>query len=175
MSKDLFKMSPMSPGHIEECRSIVSASDPWKRLKEQIDFRIALAGSNKTATRAFVCTTSGKTAGFILFIPEPVFARGGYLRAIGVAPAHRGQGIGRKMLTFAEKITSRHAHHLFLCASSFNKSAQAFYEKCGYQKVGKLKDFIMPGASEYIYWKRLKIASGTARRRQSCRPRTSKK
>lgn len=165
MNNHLYKVIPMRAAHIEACESIVSISEPWKRLKERIDFRTVLAGSGKTAMRAFVCTKKGVVAGFILFTPRPVFARGGYLRAIGVAPENRGQGVGRTLLAFAEKMTSRQALHFFLCASSFNKKAQIFYKKCGYRKVGALKDFIIPGASEYIYWKRLKNDSG-ARRRQ---------
>lgn len=173
MTKAVYSIIPMVSAHIDACESIIRVSDPWKRLGERVDFQTALTASGKAALRAFVCTIAGETAGFILFTPEPVFARGGYLRAIGVAPGHRGQGIGGKLLSFAEKMTSQHALHMFLCASSFNKEAQAFYKKYGYQKVGKLKDFILPGASEYIYWKRLKTASGRARRPRSCRPGTS--
>jgi ribosomal protein S18 acetylase RimI-like enzyme len=97
-----------------------------------------------------------ETAGFILFTPEPAFARGGYLRAIGVSPKFRRQGIGRKLLSFAEKITARQALHFFLCVSSFNRKAQAFYKNRGYTRVGKLPGLIKPGLTEYIYWKRLR-------------------
>lgn len=146
---------PMRRSHIAACDAIVSASDPWKRLSERVDFPSALAGS-RTHIEAYVCTVDGETAGFILFIPEPVFARGGYLRAIGVSQNFQRQGIGKKLLSFAEKMTARRSFHLFLCASSFNRRAQTFYKKCGYTRVGKLQDFIKPGMSEYIFWKRLR-------------------
>ena len=143
----------MRVSHIRDCNSIVTISDPWKRLNEGIDFRAALADKN---TAGYICKAGGETAGFILFIAKPVFARGGYLRAIGVAPVYKGQGIGRKLLDFAEKRASEQASHFFLCVSSFNRSAQAFYKKCGYSRIGKLPDFIIPGVSEFIYWKRLR-------------------
>lgn len=152
--KDGFRITAMEDAHIKSCEEIVSASEPWKRLNESIDFRKTLAG-DLTPTRAYVCLARTQPVGFVLFIPEPVFARGGYLRAIGVAPAFRGQGIGKKLLSFAEEVTSRHSLYLFLCASSFNKKAQAFYKQCGYEKAGILKGLIMPGASEYIFWKKL--------------------
>lgn len=158
-----FKIVPMNASHIEACKAIVRVSNPWKRLDEGINFRAALS-ANRTGTRAYVCMAGNDAAGFILFIPEPVFARGGYLRAIGVAPEFRSRGIGRKLLSFAEKMTSQRALHLFLCASSFNRQAQAFYESCGYLRVGKLPGIIIPGASEYIYWKSLDSIPARTRR-----------
>ncbi len=141
--------------HIAACSGIVASSDPWKRLREGIDFRPYLV-RNRTNTLAYVCVSGDEPVGFILFIPEPVFARGGYLKAIGVSPLHRGRGIGKKLLSFAEQRTARSALHFFLCCSSFNRGAQAFYRNCGYVKAGSLPDIIVPGASEYIYWKRLR-------------------
>jgi ribosomal protein S18 acetylase RimI-like enzyme len=145
----------MKRSHVEACEEIVAASDPWKRLGERVDF-LSVLSRNSTNTQAYVCTVGTETAGFILFIPEPVFARGGYLRAIGVSPRFRRKGIGGKLLSFAERMTAKRALHFFLCASSFNRRAQTFYKNCGYTHVGKLPGFIKLGLSEYIYWKRLR-------------------
>lgn len=154
MSRENFKIVPMRASHRKDCDAIVASSDPWKQLGESIRFGSFLR-DRKMVSRAYVCMAGRQTAGFVLFTPEPVFARGGYLRALGVAPAFRGQGVGRKLLSFAEQQTAKRALHFFLCASSFNRGAQAFYRKCGYTKVGTLPGFIIPGASEYIFWKRL--------------------
>jgi ribosomal protein S18 acetylase RimI-like enzyme len=145
----------MRRGHFEACSAIVACSEPWKRLRETVDFA-SLTGRNRTGTSAFVCTVGGVVAGFVLFIPEPVFARGGYLRAIGVAPPFRGKGVGRALLAFAERKTSERSCHLFLCVSSFNRPALAFYKKCGYRKAGRLPGLIRPGTAELIFWKRLR-------------------
>lgn len=149
---------PLKRPHLKACEAIVAASDPWKRLNEGVDFLSVLTG-RRTNTRAYVCVAGAEPAGFVLFIPDPVFARGGYLRAIGVSPKFRRQGIGKKLLSFAEKMTARRSFHLFLCASSFNRRAQAFYRGCGYVRVGRLPDLIKPGVSEYIFWKRLRRRS----------------
>jgi ribosomal-protein-alanine N-acetyltransferase len=129
-----FRIATMKVSHIKACENIIAVSDPWNRLHETIDFRSALS-ADKTFVRAYVCLAGAEPAGFILFNPEPVFARGGYLRAIAVAPAFRKQGVGKKMLAFAERMTSERALHMFLCVSSFNRRAQAFYKKCGYLKA----------------------------------------
>ncbi len=151
--KTAFRIVPLRPVHLPACRAIVAASDPWKRLKEGINFSAVL---KDRSVRSFVCLHDADIAGFVLFLPGPVFARGGYLRALAVAPGFRGRGVGSKLLHHAEKIVSRRAAHFFLCVSSFNRTGQAFYRRCGYRKVGSLPGFIRPGASELIYWKRLK-------------------
>jgi len=145
----------MKRSHIRACDAIVAASEPWKTLQEKVDFKKYI-----TCGQAYACTRSGsgtiEVAGFIIFTAEPVFARGGYLRAIGVAASLRGQGIGSKLMAFAEKMVSRQATCLYLCVSSFNRKGQAFYRKRGYTRVGKLPGLTSPDSSEYIYWKRLK-------------------
>lgn len=140
----------MKRGHIQACNAITAASEPWKTLHEQVDFLSYLA-----LKQAHVCTIGDAIAGFILFTPEPVFARGGYVRAVGVDPAMRRQGIGRKLLAFAESRIARRSPNVYLCVSSFNRQGQAFYRGLGYTRVGKLPGLIVPNASEYIFWKRL--------------------
>jgi ribosomal protein S18 acetylase RimI-like enzyme len=145
----------MKRSHIKSCDAIVAASEPWKTLQEKVAFGKAI-----TRKQAYACIRSGngtiEVAGFIIFTAEPVFARGGYLRAIGVAASLRGQGIGSKLMAFAEKAVSRQATYFYLCVSSFNRKGQAFYRKRGYTRVGKLPGLTSPDSSEYIYWKRLK-------------------
>jgi len=144
----------MRRSHREACAAITAASEPWKTLHERVDFSAYLARK-----QAYVCTIRDAPVGFILFTPEPVFARGGYIRAIGVAPDMRRQGIGRKLLAFAESRIARRCPNVYLCVSSFNRQGQAFYKGLGYARIGKLSGLIVPDASEYIYWKRLKTSS----------------
>jgi ribosomal protein S18 acetylase RimI-like enzyme len=141
----------MTPSHGEACSGIVAVSEPWKTLQERIDFSKYMA-----LNEAYVYIQDGETAGFIIFTPEPVFARGGYIRAVAVAPVMHRHGIGAKLLAFAESVIARHAPHAYLCVSSFNRRGQMFYRSLGYRRAGSLPDLIVRGASEYIYWKRLR-------------------
>jgi [ribosomal protein S18]-alanine N-acetyltransferase len=146
----LIRIVPMQRAHIPACREITAVSEPWKSLNEQIDFTRYIS-----LKQAYICIEAGRVVGFIIFTPEPVFARGGYLRAIGVAPDFRRQGIGNKLMAFAETKTARWSPNLYLCVSSFNRKAQSFYKNIGYRKVGELPGLITPGATEFIYWKPL--------------------
>jgi ribosomal-protein-alanine N-acetyltransferase len=141
----------MRRSHIPVCNAITAASEPWKTLNERVDFLKYLL-----LKQAYVCVIGDAPAGFVLFTPEPVFARGGYVRAIGVDPLMRRQGIGGNLLAFAESRIARRSPNIFLCVSSFNRGGQAFYKGRGYTRVGKLPGLIVPDASEYIFWKKLK-------------------
>jgi ribosomal protein S18 acetylase RimI-like enzyme len=142
---------------------IVSASEPWRSLGEGVDFSRTL--SRGSSVRAFVARLGKTVAGFVVFTPEPVFARGGYLRAIAVAPEARKTGIGKALLRFAEQETARFAPNLYLCVSSFNRKARAFYRHLGYKKVGSIPGLIVPGASELILRKQLWEVSPARRQR----------
>jgi len=150
MTRTAVPIVPMNRTHVRTCAEIAAISEPWKTLGETVDF--ARYASLK---QAYVCLVGSEPAGFIIFTPEPVFARGGYLRAIGVSPRMRRLGIGRKLMSFAENRTARLAPNFYLCVSSFNRQAQAFYRDLGYSRVGKIPGLISPDASEYIFWKSL--------------------
>ncbi|MDH4164507.1 MAG: GNAT family N-acetyltransferase [Nitrospirota bacterium] len=145
------KIRPMNKNHIAACDDIVRTSEPWKTLRERVDFSAAIRSK-----QVYVALIEGAVAGFVIFTAGPVFARGGYLRALGVAPAIRGLGIGRQLMKFAEKTAVKQSQNFFLCVSSFNKPGQLFYKSLGYAKAGKLDNLIKQGVSELIYWKRLK-------------------
>lgn len=154
MKRGVFRIVPMQRGHITACAAIVAASEPWNTLGVGVDFTRA-----RSLYEAHVCTVGGGVAGFAIFTPLPVFARGGYLRALGVAPAMRRKGVGRLLMSFLERRTALLSPNLYLCVSSFNRRAQRFYRRLGYTKVGKIPGLLIPNASEYIFWKKLKRPS----------------
>lgn len=147
---------PMQRSHIPACEKIIAESEPWRRLGEVIDFSKAISKTGCNAVRCYVCIIDKRPVGLVMFTPHPVFARGGYLRAIAVAGEMRNRGIGKRLLSFAENVVKRRASNIYLCVSSFNRKAQSFYRNAGYRKVGSIPGLITPAASEYIYWKRLR-------------------
>ena len=154
MKGPVLRIIPLTKSHFAACNEIVSASEPWKTLGEKLDFAPLLA-EDGAQQAAYVCVRELGIAGFIIFSPEAVFARGGYIRALAVAPDARRRGIGGKLLSFAEGIIARRTSNVYLCVSSFNRRGQAFYRSLGYQRVGKIPGLILPDTSEYIYWKQL--------------------
>ena len=161
MKRIVAKIVPMARSQRKACARIVARSEPWKTLRERIDFSKS-TGLHKT----YVYLQDGEVGGFIIFTPEPVFARGGYIRAVAVAPAMRRHGIGKRLLAFAETVIARRSQNVYLCVSSFNRRGQKFYRSLGYTRIGRIPDLIARGTSEHIYWKCLRPRATKNRRIQ---------
>jgi [ribosomal protein S18]-alanine N-acetyltransferase len=63
-------------------------------------------------------------------------------------------------LQHIEELVFRRTKNLFACVSDFNESARAFYKKHGYQEIGPMPNFLIPGSAELL----LRKTAGPARR-----------
>ena len=91
--------------------------------------------------------------------------RGPYLELLAVLPGHQGAGIGAAILDWmAAEVTGPHirpapsgggANSLWVCTSTFNSRALAFYTAHGFEVVGELDGLVAPGFSEILLRKRL--------------------
>lgn len=96
-----------------------------------------------------------RACGLAWCVPGGAFGRSMYLRLLGVHPALAGQGIGRALLEQAEAAALDVGSDLFLLVSDFNHDAQRFYRRQGYEQVGAIPDYVVPGVTELIFRKRL--------------------
>ncbi len=124
----------------------MAGSEPWVTLGTGYERSLRLL-SNDTRER-YLAKVSGEPAGFLVISMQGAFV--GYIQLVGVASKFRGHGVGKSLIEFAEQRIFRETPNVFICVSDFNKKAQAFYAKLGYQRVGELKDFIIPGHSELL-------------------------
>lgn len=98
---------------------------------------------------------SKQSLGFSWCIPNGTFCKGPYLRLLMVEQANSGKGLGTMLLDRLEMDLTESSRHLTLLCADFNTQAQRFYEKHGYKHVGSLKDFVLPGTTELVYYKQL--------------------
>ena len=134
------------------CADMMASSEPWLRLgrKRENNFQVIMRPNYE----AYVALLNGQIVGVIVFAQKvPLF--GAYISTLAVAPEHRNRRIGQQLLTFAEEVIFRNSRNCFLCVTSFNTSAQRFYERLGYTRVGELTDFIIAGAHEILMRKSL--------------------
>lgn len=128
------------------------ADDPlWQRygVTEASAARRLGQGLAEGATIA-VAEVDGEPAGFVWYVAKGAFARSGYIMLIGVQPQHRGQGVGEALMAHAEAAMFAAATDIFLLVSDFNVAAQRFYARLGYQQVGAIPDYVVPGITELI-------------------------
>ena len=64
--------------------------------------------------------------------------------------AQRGKGMGTQLLRHIESLVFARTKNLFACVSDFNKGARDFYKKQGYQEIGPMPNFLIPGTAEIL-------------------------
>lgn len=137
--------------------AMLTASDPWTTLGyTDADWK-KLFDPLPAGREGYVIESGGAVAGFALLRQK--FLMGDYLELLVIAPSVRGKGLGRLLLAHLEGLVFARANNLFACVSDFNKEARAFYTKNGYQELGPMPNFLIPGSSEIL----LRKTSGPAR------------
>jgi [ribosomal protein S18]-alanine N-acetyltransferase len=135
------------------CAALMASTDPWITLGRGIED--CRKRCHDPEFLLFVAHEGDQPLGFILLQRRGV-AGSPYIASIATAAECRGKGIGRLLLQFAEDYFRPDFKHIFLCVSSFNSRARELYERCGYQAIGELREYVIPGASEFLMHKRLR-------------------
>jgi ribosomal-protein-alanine N-acetyltransferase len=128
------------------CARLMANSEPWITLRRTYDDSIAML--NDPVREVYVGVVEGEVVGFLILRMDGAFV--GYIQTVAVAPQWRGRGLGTRLMEYAEERIFRDSPNVFINASSFNPGAQRLYERLGYEVVGELKDFIVPGHSEVL-------------------------
>jgi [ribosomal protein S18]-alanine N-acetyltransferase len=146
-------ISPLTDADREWAARLFAESDPWRRLGITVEQCREVCGD--PGYLAFVARFNNERCGVIVLQKRGV-AGAPYIKSIAVAAAQRSSGVGAALVEFAESLFRPEARHIFLCVSSFNRRARAFYERLGYKPVGQFDDYIVAGESEVLMHKRLK-------------------
>jgi len=135
----------------EHCARLMAESQLWQTLRR--DFEHCLKAVTDPIREVYVARVGDEFAGFIILALRGPFP--GYIQTIAVTPGRRRQGIGGKLIAFAEARIFPNFPNVFLCVSSFNHDAQRLYQRLGYQQVGELRDYVAAGHSEILMRKTL--------------------
>jgi ribosomal protein S18 acetylase RimI-like enzyme len=125
---------------------VMAESEPWATLGTGYERSLNLLSN--AARERYLVRVAGEPAGFLMISMQGAFV--GYIQLLGVAPEFRGRGAGKALIEFAEQRIFRETPNVFICVSDFNREAQGFYARMGYQRIGELKDFIIPGHAEIL-------------------------
>lgn len=133
-------------GEAEKCARLMANSEPWITLRRTYE------GSQKMLSdpsrEVYLAVVKDEIVGFTVLIMSGAVV--GYVQTVAVMPEWRDKGIGTKLLKFAEEKIFSKAPNVFMCVSSFNNKAQKLYRRLGYEVIGELKDYIVPGHSEIL-------------------------
>ena len=136
---------------------LLGDSDPWKALGYTAADWDRIFCPVPQGRDSYVADLDGRVAGIAIL--KQKFLAGDYLELLGVAEWARKQGIGCRLLNHIEQLVFERTKNLFVCVSDFNEPARAFYKKQGYQEIGPMPNFLIPGSAELL----LRKTAGPAR------------
>ena len=148
---------PMRPEDCDTVIHILADSDPWKTLGYDHKDWTRIFCPIPQGRESFVAEAGGQVTGIAVIRQK--FLLGDYLELLGVAGWARRQGTGRQLLTHVEALVFARTKNLFACVSDFNRGARDFYRKQGYQEIGPMPNFLIPGSAEIL----LRKSAGPAR------------
>jgi [ribosomal protein S18]-alanine N-acetyltransferase len=152
---------PMQPGDYEAVVQLLAESDPWKTLGYTVEDWGRIFCPIPQGRDSLVSVVDGSVAA--VAIVRQKFLLGDYLELLGVADRARGKGIGKELLVYIESQVFARTKNLFACVSDFNSGARAFYKKQGYQEIGPMPNFLIPGSAEIL----LRKTAGPGRERKT--------
>jgi [ribosomal protein S18]-alanine N-acetyltransferase len=123
-------------------------SEPWKWLGYTAADWEQYFAPIPQGRDSYVADLDRNVAG--IAVVRQKFLLGDYLELFGVASGARGKGLGKLLLAHVESIVFARAKNLFACVSDFNEGARRFYKKQGYQEIGPMPDFLIPGSAEIL-------------------------
>jgi len=130
----------------ETCARMMANSEPWITLRRDYDASLKIL--TDSSREVYLAMVGDEIAGFTILNMHGAFV--GYIQSVCVAPPWRGKGIGSELMDYVEKRILSETPNVFICVSSFNKRVQNLYERRGYEVIGELKNWIVPGHSEIL-------------------------
>lgn len=128
------------------CAELMAGSEPWLTLgRDAASCRAGLANPLK---ECYLVAADGTRAGVLVLDMTGPFP--GYIQSICIAPPARGQGLGSRVLAWAEERIFRDSPNAFICVSSFNPDARRLYERLGFELVGTLTGLFVDQHDELL-------------------------
>jgi ribosomal protein S18 acetylase RimI-like enzyme len=134
----------------EEVATALELIDEWLELGEHSGYLTYVLESHGEE--------SSDVLGYVSFGPTPLTESTYDLYWIAVDKSKHRAGVGKRLMKFTEEEIIRRGGILLLIETSSQETYGGtiqFYERTGYELVGKIKDYYKPGDDKLIFVKRL--------------------
>jgi len=127
------------------------------KIAEEV-FDDAIAKGAKGDYQSFVAREGRKTIGWICFGQTPCTIGTFDIYWLVVEPQNQNRGIGSFLMQYATDLIGKRNGRMIVVETSGNpryRMTRRFYEKIGYHKAARLKEFYADGDDKIIYVKRI--------------------
>ena len=128
------------------CAEMMMTSEPWITLRMPRATICAIL--TDAATELYGVRDASGVAGFVVVDMHGLLK--GYVQILCVRADRRGEGLGSRLLRWAEERIFRDSPNVFICVSSFNPGARRLYERLGFEAAGVLRELHVPGHDEIL-------------------------
>jgi GNAT superfamily N-acetyltransferase len=139
---------PPTADQAQAIGEMLAVSEPWASLKFSAASLAGYLMRDDAALRRYVISVDGDPAG-VICVRHP-WLRGPYIELIGLSPNHRGKGLGKQVLAWAEAEARRESKNLWVLTSSFNHQALKFYQSIGFYPIGPIQGLVSPEHDEIL-------------------------
>ncbi|HET7601130.1 MAG TPA: GNAT family N-acetyltransferase [Gemmatimonadales bacterium] len=130
----------------EACARLMASSEPWITLGRS--YAASLGLLEDPTRELYVAERAGRLVGFVVINMHGLLR--GYIQTVCVSHEERGKRLGTTLIRGAEDRIFRESPNVFLCVSTFNQDALRLYQRLGYEVVGELRDYFVPGHGEIL-------------------------
>ena len=153
-----YEVAPQDPDKIRRLAESTGFFYPYEVdiAVELVEDRIA--HGSESCYHFIMADHESRLVGYACYGPIACTVSSYDLYWIAVHPDFQGHGLGRELMTEAEKrIAEAGGRRIYVDTSERPQydPTRAFYEKCGYRLEAGLKDFYAPGDGKAIYCKSL--------------------
>ena len=153
---------PMTEGDRAAVFELLRATTEFKPFEVKVAEEICdcyLSDPVGSGYQALVADWDGVPAGYICFGQTPLTVGTWDIYWLAVLRARRGRGLGKALVTHAEKSMAKARARLIMLETSSKpeyEEARRFHLAQGYEVVGRVPDFYDIGDDKIVYWKRLR-------------------
>ena len=145
------KIQIANKGQAGVCLLCVKNSDLWDAYFKNNPTHESDLEKMISKKQVYIATNKNDNCiGFMGIINNGCFYKFSYLATLAVKKRYRNKGVGKALVNKFESIGFKKADRVFILVSDFNKTAQKFYRKMGYKKVGNIPDLFKKGISENL-------------------------
>ncbi len=157
-----YRLVRMKEAHVGRVTDIMRGAEPWKSYGMTRDSIAGFLGGSVRAGVARIVVIGkparpvhpGRVLGVVTI--QPAFLGGRFLEILALDEAHRGKGIGRRVIDAVCLEAPLRVRDLFVLVAETNTTAKSFYEHLGFKDVGTMPGLILPEKVERLIWLRFR-------------------
>lgn len=144
MAERLVITQAKEPFEFEQSAMLLTVNDPWAALGRTYEYNYKKV--YEADGELYVAKYGMKVVGCLLLEMHSTLKA--FVRALCVSKEFRCNGIGAKLLSCAEHRAFKETGNVFIFTST--ERGKKFYERCGYEEIGCIRDLNVTGVHEHL-------------------------